>query len=411
MNSKSEIYDLIVVGSGPAGLAGAVFASDRGKRVLLLEKENRFGGKIPLSGGGRCNVTNVLSAEEMARAFGKKERFLLPALRNFTPEGVRRYFDERGAEIEVTDNFHCFPRSKKAADLVRALLEHCSENGVTQLSGTGVDEVLIADGSVQGVRCGNRTFSGRNVLLACGGKSYPDWSGSERGYELARRAGHTVTPLYPAMTGVKCIEEWPKECAGISLEDVSCFIDLPGEKMRCRGELLFTHGGISAFAVLDLAGRVGELLTEHETVPLKLNLFASVSAAEWQERFRKFRQEKGKTPAGKLMAEYLPKRVIPHLVPAPETPFARYSGENAKKLLENLTALTLRADGTENWHKAMVTRGGVDLKEVNAKTMESRLVHGLFFAGELLDLDGPCGGYNIQWALSSGALCGKSVNC
>ena len=409
MNTSSEKYDLIIAGSGPAGLAAALFASERGKRCLLIEKEKRFGGKLPLSGGGRCNVTNILSAEEQARAFGPKGRFLLPALRNFTPEKTRAFFSANGVEIAVTDGFHCFPRSGKAADLVKMFLEKCRRQGVHFLSETTLNELLISEKEIRGVRCQGKVFAADNVLLACGGKSYPAWCGSEWGYRLARQAGHTVTPLYPAMTGLQTVETWPGECTGISLEDVSCSIALPGEKTVCRGELLFTHHGISAFAVLDLAGRVGELLEKFPEVPLKLDLFASVSSGEWLKRFQLWRQTKGKSCAGKLMGEYLPKRVIPHLVPLPETPFARYPAEAAAGLLKNLTSLTLHAQAVENWDKAMVTRGGVTLDEVNMKTLESRLLKGLYFAGEVLDLDGPCGGYNIQWALSSGALCGRSI--
>lgn len=410
MECFSENYDLIVAGSGPAGLAGALFAARRGKRVLLLEKENRTGGKMPLSGGARCNVTNILSAEEMAHAFGRNERFLLPALRNFPPEKVREYFGSRGVPIEVTDGFHCFPVSKKATDLVKALLEDGMEHALRHLTGVKVEKLLIEDNTLKGVRCaGGRTFYAPNVLLACGGKSYPDWCGSEWGYTLARQGGHTVTPLYPAMTGLQCVETWPGECAGISLEDVTCAIDLPGEKMKCRGELLFTHQGISAFAVLDLAGRAAELLETHSEITVRLNLFAGTPVELWQQHFKEWRQTRGKTATGKLCAGFLPKRLIPFLCPEPETPFARYSAEHTKTLLANLTALKLHIKGTENWHKAMVTKGGVVLNEVNPKTMESRLLPGLYFAGELLDLDGPCGGYNIQWALSSGALCGKSI--
>ena len=398
-------YDLIVIGSGPAGLAGAAFSAARGKKVLLLEKESRFGGKFPLSGGGKCNVTNVLSPDDMARAFGKKGRFMLPALRNLTPEDVREYFSDRGVEIEVTDGFHCFPRSGKALHLVNALLDECALWGVEKISSFKVEELLINEGTVTGVRGGEKRFYAPQVLIACGGKSYPKWCGSEWGYTLARQAGHTITPLFPAMTGLQCTEEWPGLCAGISLTDTTCCIDLPGEKTLCRGELLFTHQGISAFAVLDLAGRAAELLQTHSVLPLKLNLFAGTPREEWLERFALWRQSSGKVSAGKLLSEYLSKRLIPYIVPAPETPFARYPAENTRKLLENLTSLTLHARDTENFHKAMVTKGGVALEEVNAKTLESRLVKGLFFAGEVLDLDGPCGGYNIQWALSSGALC------
>lgn len=409
MNSQ-EKYDLIVAGSGPAGLAGAFFSSARGKKVLLLEKEKRFGGKLPISGGARCNLTNVLSAEEQAQSFGKKSRFLLPALKNFSPQMVRDFFKSCGVPIEVTDGFHCFPRSGKASDLVDALLKECKENLVHCLADTRVEELIISDGSIKGVRCGEKIFYTDNLLLACGGKSYPKWCGSEYGHILAKQSGHTVTPLYPAMTGVQCAEKWAGECAGISFDDAECFIDLSAEKQRCRGELLFTHNGISAFAVLDLAGRIAQLLDVHQHVPLRVNLFASVPAAEWQQKFNIWRQTAGRTAVGKLMTEYLPKRLIPFIVPHPETPFARYTAADTKILLENLTAFKLNAVATENWHKAMVTCGGVSLSEVNAKTMESRFVSGLYFAGELLDVDGPCGGYNIQWALSSGALCGQKIN-
>lgn len=409
MNVSKMQYDLIVVGSGPAGLAGAFFAAARGKKVLLLEKEKRFGGKLPISGGARCNVTNMLSADEQAGAFGKKSRFLLPALKNFPPEMTRDFFKTHGVPIEATDGFHCFPKSGKASDLVNVLLTLCQEQYVQCISGCKVRNLLVNDNMIYGVNCGEENFYAENVLLACGGKSYPKWCGSDSGYELAREVGHTVTPLFPAMTGLQCEEGWPSECAGISLQDTECAIDLAGEKMRCRGELLFTHNGISAFSVLDLAGRAAELLQFHSNIPLRINLFADMSKDEWQKRFAEWRQCKGKITAGKLLSEYLPKKLIQYIVPQSETPFARYPSDAAKQLLENLTALKLHAKDTENWHKAMVTRGGVALEEINMKTLESRLIPGLYFAGELLDVDGPCGGYNIQWALSSGALCGRQI--
>ena len=407
MSIARDKYDLIVVGSGPAGLSGAFFCAARGRKVLLLEKEKRFGGKLPISGGARCNVTNILSADEQAHAFGRKSRFLLPALKNFPPEMTRDFFKAHGVPIEVTDGFHCFPESGRAMDLVDALCTACHEQFVQCLSGVKVQKLLLEDNKICGVNCGKENFYAENVLLACGGKSYSKWSGSDSGYELARQAGHTVTPLFPAMTGLQCTEEWVGSCAGISFENAECFIDLPGEKTHCRGELLFTHNGISAFAVLDMAGYVAELLMKHQNVPLRINLFADIPKEEWLKRFASWRQTRGKVTAGKIMSEYLPKKMIPYLVPQAETPFARYPAEAVKQLLENLVALKLHAGNTENWHKAMVTKGGVALAEVNAKTMESRLISGLYFAGELLDIDGPCGGYNIQWALSSGALCGQ----
>ena len=404
-----EKYDLTVVGSGPAGLAGAFFAAARGKKVLLLEKEKRFGGKLPMSGSARCNVTNILTADEQARVFGKKFRFLLPALKNFSPQMTRDFFKSLGVPIEVTDGFHCFPESGKASDLVEALLNGCREHCVECQNGICVEKLLVKDNRICGVEANGRKFMSDNVLLACGGKSYPKWSGSEIGYVLAKQAQHTITPLFPAMTGLQCVEDWPKECAGISFADAQCSIDLKGVKESCRGDLLFTHSGISAFAVIDLAGRVAELLSEHENVIVKINLFAEMSPQCWEEKLRNLRTANGRISVGRILAEYLPKRMIPFIVPNAETPLARYRAEDVKKLVNNLTSLQLHIHSTENWHKAMVTHGGVLLDEINAKTLESRLVQGLYFAGEIIDVDGPCGGYNIQWALSSGVLCGQKI--
>lgn len=408
MDKNSERYDLVVAGSGPAGLAGAISAASSGARVILLEKESRSGGKIPISGGGRCNLTNVLDAEEMARSFGDQWRFLLPALRNFPSGKLRSFFDSRSVEIEVTDGFHCFPRSGKASHIVQALLDECDLLGVRRLNSCKVEEIIFDGGAIAGVRAGNRKISARSLLIASGGRSYPRYCGGTSGYELARQAGHRITPLFPAMTGVQCVEEWPKLCAGVSLPDVECRIDLPGVKERCRGELLFTHNGISAFAVLDLSGKAAELLTEHKVLPLKVNFFAGTSREEWLQRFQAWQQQHGTVNVSKLLADLMPRRLIPFLLEH-DCCAARFTAAARRETAERLSAYTFHVDAVEGWEKAMVTRGGVDISEVFPRTLESRLCPGLFFAGEVLSPAGPCGGYNIQWAFSSGMLAGMSA--
>ena len=407
-NKHDERYDLAVIGSGPAGLAGAISAASAGAKVILLEKESRSGGKIPISGGGRCNLTNILDAENMARSFGDQWRFLIPALRSFPPEKLREFFDSRDVEIEVTDGFHCFPRSGKAAHIVETLLNECDLLGVRRQNNCKADEIIFENGRIAGVRAGGRNIFAKALLIASGGRSYPRYCGGTSGYELARQAGHRITPLFPAMTGVQCVEEWPKLCAGISLPDAECRIDLPGMKERCRGELLFTHSGISAFAVLDLSGRIAELLAEHEIVPLKVNFFAGTSKEEWLQRFQIWQQQHGTSNISKLLADFMPKRLIPFFLEQ-DCSAARFSAAARRQTAERLSSYTLHINAVEGWEKAMVTRGGVDISEVFPKTMESRLCPGLYFAGEVLAPAGPCGGYNIQWAFSSGSLAGTSA--
>ena len=404
MNNNGK-YDLIVVGSGPAGLAGAFFASAGGKKVLLLEKEKHFGGKLPISGGAKCNVTNILSAEEQAASFGKKARFLLPALKNFPPEMTRDFFAAHGVPIEIVDGFHCFPRSNRASDVVNALVNSCREQYVQCLNNICADELLAENQKITGVRCGTKIFYADNVLLACGGKSYPQLGATGSGYTIAAAAGHTIIPPLPAMTGVHTAQQWCAQCAGIALEDVETSIALPGEKERCRGELIFTDAGISAFAVLDISGRISELLQQMAKVPLKLNLFAGKNSDFWQQEFDRWRKTAPTRSVVRAPNQYMPRKLAGFLVPDSEVKLTNLSKTMRREIITNLTALPLDAIACP-WEKAMVTRGGVATAEIDPHTLESKIVRNLFFAGEVIDVDGPCGGYNIQWALSSGFTAG-----
>ncbi len=398
---------VLVVGAGPAGLLAAAAAASRGAPVTVLERLARPGAKLLATGGGRCNLTNALESEPLARKFGRQWRFMLPALTLLPPEALRRWFEDRGVPLGFPDGFHCFPRSGRAADVLEALLKEGRRRHVVVRTGCTVRALRFGPEGVTGVETDSGLVAADAVTVATGGMGYPRLGGGDLGYVLARQAGHEITTPVPGMVGLCTREEWPGTCTGIALPDVVARIALSGEKKQSgRGELLFTHHGISAPAVLDLSGRIGELLTKMAEVPLELNLYPERTAADWLEEFRLWQRRDGRKTIRRLLSGYFPARLAAVLWEDGTTTAAEFPASGREWLSVRISRLRLHVTGTEGWRKAMVTRGGVALAQVNPRTLESRLVPGLFFAGEVLDLDGPCGGYNLQWAFSSGMLAG-----
>lgn len=398
-----KIYDTIIIGSGPAGLAAGVAARAGGQRAVILEQLPSPGRKLLASGGGRCNVSNILAPREMANAFGRASRFVRHALYSFSNEKLCRFLESRGVPLELTDGFHWFPRSGRAQDILDAL------SRVEVVTSCRAETLLIDNDQLCGVETSCGRMYAKKIVLAGGGRSYPALGGNGGCYGLARQAGHSVTATFPAMVGLQCKENWVHECSGISLPDAESRIALPGEKFRCRGELLFTHTGVSAFAVLDISGRVSELLALSDTIPLEINLFAGHDSDFWLKLFAQWQKSSPTQGVAKLLSQYMPKKLAAFLVGGTELKVSGFSTAARRELAAKLTALKLNISATDGWLKAMVTRGGVALDEVDSKTMESKLLSGLFFAGEVLDVDGPCGGYNISWALASGFLTGNMV--
>ena len=395
--------DTVVIGSGPAGLAAAFAAQSAGERVVVLEQMASCGRKLLASGGGRCNVSNILGPREMANAFGRASRFVRHALYTYPNEKLCRFFESQGVPLELTGNFHWFPGSGKAQDILDAL-----DTGKI-ITSCRAEKLLIENGRICGVETSCGVFHAGKVIIAGGGRSYPALGGNGGCYALARQAGHTITETFPAMVGLQCQENWVHECAGISLPDAESRIALPGEKFRCRGELLFTHTGVSAFAVLDISGRVSELLKSVNPVPLEINLFAEHDFDFWMKTFADWQKTSPTQGVAKLLSQYMPKKLAAFLVGDAALKASVFSTAARRELAAKLSALKLNISSTDGWLKAMVTRGGAALDEVDSKTLESKLVSGLFFAGEVLDVDGPCGGYNISWALASGFLTGNMI--
>jgi len=404
---------VVVVGAGPAGLMGAIAAARAGRRVCVCERLPRPGAKLLASGGGRCNLTNLSGERDFVSSFGRQGRFILPALHRLGPAELRGFFAELGVPTRSDDGVHVYPASNRSADVLNTLLGECRRLGVVLRLGEPVAALRLEAGRAVGVETAGGFVPAGRVIVAAGGKGYRSLGGTGDGYALARQAGHDVVEPTPALVALTTREAWPRSCAGLAVAGARLCIDLPrfrGE--RRTGDVLFTHTGISGPAVLDLSGSVAELLRERPAVPIRVSFRPDVTADQWFERFEAWAEAGEKRLVRNLVACELPARLADVICLAaggagdlrpPELSRAKRA-----QLAAGLTATPLTVTATAGFEQAMVTRGGVALKQVEPHTLASRLVEGLHFAGEVLDLDGPCGGYNLQWAFASGHLAGVS---
>ncbi len=405
----------------------AIAAAESGAAVTACEQLDHPAAKLLVTGGGRCNLTNTLGREEFMARFGRQGRFLAPALEAMDSAGLRRFLGSLGVPTICADGVHVFPASGRAETVHSALRRRCEQLRVELRVKTRVTGLWLESGRLRGVRTAGGPLPAEAVVLASGGCSYRQLGGTGGGYKLARQAGHEIIPPTPALVPLLTQESWPYRCKGVSLPQVRVWIDLPGRpRQGACGELLFTHRGISGPAVLDVSGDVAALLARQRQVPIRIDLTASLGAGPERRRaptsanrptpeelIEQWRRGRGAKLLRTLLGELLPRSLAGELCAlagaGPQTRAAEASVATARRLAEFLLALPLTAVGTEGFARAMVTRGGVSLRHVEPRALASRLLSGLFFAGEVLDLDGPCGGFNLQWAFSSGCLAGRSA--
>ncbi len=390
----------------------AIAAADAGARVAVLERQARPGVKLLSTGGGRCNLTNTLPAEAFMAAFGRQGRFMQDALKALDSAGLRRFFERLGLHPVSDEPPFVFAGEGGARAVLDALLAEVRRLGVELLTGRDVTAIAARDGAVTGARTAAGGFAAPRVVLAAGGRGYPALGGTDAGYRLAAAMGHTVIAPVPANVPLVTAEPWPGALAGVTLPDVALRLTGKGAgRTGWRGALLFTHRGLSGPVALDASGDVARLLPAGGPVAVELDFApAAPPANEWIGRWR---AEHPRRTAAAMLREFVPASLAAALCAvaevAPDTSGARARREQAERLAAVLRGCPLRVAATEGFEKAMVTRGGVSLKEIAPATLESRLAKGLYFAGEVADLDGPCGGYNLQWAFSSGWLAGVAA--
>ncbi|MDD2266287.1 NAD(P)/FAD-dependent oxidoreductase [Sulfuricurvum sp.] len=412
MQKTSEyIYDVIVVGAGAAGIMAAITAARRGHRVLLLEKLSKIAAKLKATGGGRCNLTNTLSNEDFMARFGRDGRFMTPALKAMDHRALIAFFAEIGVESHAPDGYRVFPISHSSVSIITALEEEMERLGITLITSVRAEKLEHNGERISGVSTSSQTYNAPHVIIATGGLGYPQLGAEGDGFKLASAAGHKITELYPAMMPLKTKEVWGESCRADTIAKVEIKIDLPKAKnIRAKGDLIFTSHGIRGPVVLDIAREINPYLSKHGEVPILINMTKGLNEEQIRTHIKK---EIDRNPEQSIlthMMTLLPESVSRALCTLAEADpgkgFNKLEGIVRDRLIKFLAWTPLTVTGHDGFKMAMITRGGVSLKEIRPESMESKIIHGLYFCGEVMDLDGPCGGYNLQWSFASGYVAG-----
>lgn len=401
-------FDLIVIGAGPGGLMAAIHCASAGLKVMVLEKNDQPGKKLLATGGGQCNLTHDMSLDAFSTRYYDKARYARKVLYRFPPETLRSYFESLGVALEVTPQGKVFPRSKKASEVLEALLKALKAHHGVIVGKSAVEKVLqTPDGFV--VSTASESYECRTVLIATGGKSYPSLGTSGDGYALAESLGHTIEPLRPALAPVKVTETTLSDLAGISIPGAWISQWRGGRKVKdYQGDLLFTHEGLSGPVILN---------NSRNFLPgdaIRLNIARYTEEESFIKGLMAHLNAYGKYTIRKTLDYYdVPRRVMDKVLEVAEIPLdikcAELTKGHRSALVKALTALTVNVKEVGGYEDAMVTAGGVATTEVTPGTMESRIVPGLFFAGEVMDVDGVTGGFNLQFAFSSGYAAATGV--
>lgn len=409
----TKSYDFIVIGGGPAGMMAAGRAGECGKNVILLEKTDRIGKKLLMCATGRCNVTNTAPLHVFIEAYGNGGNFLRTALETFDNGKLRSFLLSYGVETIEENKGRVFPRSQRADSILKALETYMQNHHVKIQTNTHVLRLILKDNRIEGVETNHEEIHGRNVLIATGGLSYPNTGSTGDGYTLASSAGHTVRPTYPAIIAFETAESWVKSLQGTPIKNANISCYQQNKKIaELFGEALFTHYGISGPAILDISKCLVECLP-NGPIQIHIDFKPKHTTEALDDILLNQIKRHGNKAIKSCMTFFIPEKLTPILLNLcnidPQKKASQITTPERKKILKQLKGLRLTLVRHRPIEEAIVTAGGISLDEVDARTMKSKLINGLYFAGEALDIDGPTGGFNLQAAFSTGYLAGSSV--
>jgi len=403
---------VIVIGAGACGMMASIIASRENNKVILLEKLGDIGAKLKATGGGRCNLTNTLSNDIFMKDFGKDGRFLSDALNLFDSNTLKDFFLSIGVKTDAPDGFRVFPVGHSSKTILKALRVEMNRNGVEIYCNQKVENIEFNKDRKIVTTSSGTIFEADKIIIASGGLGYPMLGATGDGHTLAKSMGHNITSLYPAMMPLKVKESWISRCRADTVAKVELRVNIKKyKKLYANGDLIFTKNGIRGPVVLDFSREITPLLDKLDEVPLTMNLTKGLNQEQIRDKFKKIIKENRDILTIDIVQTILPNSIALALCDEveanPQIKFSKLKGTIKDKLISILAQTPLTIVGHDGFKMAMITRGGVSLKEINPKTMESRLVNGVYFCGEVVNLDGPCGGYNLQWAFSSGFLAGQ----
>lgn len=393
------MYDVIVIGAGPAGIMASIAASSLGKKVLLLEKNKEIGKKLKLTGGTRCNLTNLKTNDELIKNLPVNGKYLYSSLNNFNAQDIYNYFNNLGLKLKKEDHDRVFPITNSSLSVIEVLHKELIKNKVNIIYNTEVKDIKIIENKV--VITNNRNYEANNIILATGGLSYKNTGSTGDGYEFAKKLGHKITELYPAETYLATKDKY--DLSGITMDDVIVSIN----KKTSRDSMLFTHIGLTGPAIQTISEYVYQELKANKKAFIHIDLIPNLSINDLHKDMREY---PSKNEMKTWLREKLPSRLVDTILSINKIDgsikLAGLSAINKEKIINLIKNFEVEIAKTGNLDQAFVTGGGISLSDVNTKTMESKIVPGIFFAGEILDFHGQIGGYNLTIAFSTGYTAG-----